>query len=244
MALSQAHRQLGSAFKPVVYAAAFEARLATPATLLDALGALEVSLREVGQVYSTLATLGLRLPSHALAVVRNRADEVVSGEDLPPRPQAHRGCGINAAGGGFGLRAYSSLGGDPASIDRTAHPRFRRRPTPQNLLKRKGLGLCFPGDPVFLDSFQTRQLPGNRGPCAQRLLLRRLIDVIRWTASPKNSPRRYFEDRAAGGSSRRASASVHQPPHGIARRVRIAKVWESVSFSTFYNPSHHQTEGR
>jgi penicillin-binding protein 1B len=33
--VSQAHRQLGSAFKPIVYAAAFEAMLATPATLLD-----------------------------------------------------------------------------------------------------------------------------------------------------------------------------------------------------------------
>lgn len=32
---SQAHRQAGSAFKPVVYAAAFENRVATPATLLD-----------------------------------------------------------------------------------------------------------------------------------------------------------------------------------------------------------------
>jgi penicillin-binding protein 1B len=152
--VSQAHRQLGSAFKPVVYAAAFEAGLATPATLLDdspievlsgdamwspqnydrryrgwitaraaleqsinvpavrmaavtglgriaalaqemglgkqpqrvpalALGALEVSPREVGQVYSTLATLGLRLASHALAAVRDRAGEAVSGEQLP-----------------------------------------------------------------------------------------------------------------------------------------------------------------
>jgi penicillin-binding protein 1B len=152
--VAQAHRQLGSAFKPVVYAAAFEAGLATPATLLDdspievrsgdtvwspqnydrryrgwitaraaleqsinvpavrmaaatglgriaalaqemglgkqpqrvpalALGALEVSPREVGQVYSTLATLGLRLASHALAVVRDRAGEAVSGEQLP-----------------------------------------------------------------------------------------------------------------------------------------------------------------
>jgi penicillin-binding protein 1B len=154
--VSQAHRQLGSAFKPVVYAAAFEARLATPATLLDdspievrsgktlwspqnydrryrgwitaraaleqsinvpavrmaaatglgriaalaqemglgkqpqrvpamALGALEVSPREVGQVYSTLATLGLRLAAHALAAVRDRAGETVSGEQLPGR---------------------------------------------------------------------------------------------------------------------------------------------------------------
>jgi len=33
--VSQPHRQLGSAFKPVVYAAAFEAGLATPTTLLD-----------------------------------------------------------------------------------------------------------------------------------------------------------------------------------------------------------------
>jgi penicillin-binding protein 1B len=152
--VSQAHRQLGSAFKPVVYAAAFEARLATPATLLDdspievrsgntawspqnydrqyrgwvtaraaleqsinvpavrmaaatglgriaalaqemglgqrprcvpalALGALEASPREVGQVYSTLATLGLRFASHALAAVRDRAGEAVSGEELP-----------------------------------------------------------------------------------------------------------------------------------------------------------------
>jgi len=48
-----------------------------------ALGALEVSPREVGQVYSTLATLGLRFDSHALAVVRNRAGEVVSGGELP-----------------------------------------------------------------------------------------------------------------------------------------------------------------
>jgi penicillin-binding protein 1B len=152
--VAQAHRQLGSAFKPVVYAAAFEARLATPATLLDdspievrsgdavwspqnydrrfrgwitaraaleqsinvpavrmaaatglgriaalahamgvgkqpqcvpalALGALEVSPREVGQVYSTLATLGVRLASHALAAVRDRAGEMVNGEELP-----------------------------------------------------------------------------------------------------------------------------------------------------------------
>jgi penicillin-binding protein 1B len=152
--VSQAHRQLGSAFKPVVYAAAFEARLATPATLLDdspievrsgntvwspqnydrqfrgwvtaraaleqsinvpavrmaaatglgriaalahemgiaeqprcvpalALGALEVSPREVGQVYSTLATLGLRFDSHALAAVRDRAGAMVNGEELP-----------------------------------------------------------------------------------------------------------------------------------------------------------------
>jgi penicillin-binding protein 1B len=154
--VSQAHRQLGSAFKPVVYAAAFEAGLGTPATLLDdspievrsgnavwspenydrqfrgwvtaraaleqsinvpavrmaattglgriaalahamgigkqpqcipalALGALEVSPREVGQVYSTLATLGLRLASHALAAVRGRAGETVNGEELPGR---------------------------------------------------------------------------------------------------------------------------------------------------------------
>jgi hypothetical protein len=33
--VAQAHRQLGSAFKPVVFAAAFEARIASPATLLD-----------------------------------------------------------------------------------------------------------------------------------------------------------------------------------------------------------------
>ncbi|HVR08241.1 MAG TPA: penicillin-binding transpeptidase domain-containing protein, partial [Thermoanaerobaculia bacterium] len=33
--LAQAHRQLGSAFKPVVYAAAFDLGVATPATLLD-----------------------------------------------------------------------------------------------------------------------------------------------------------------------------------------------------------------
>ncbi|MBV8199552.1 MAG: transglycosylase domain-containing protein [Acidobacteria bacterium] len=33
--LAQAHRQLGSAFKPVVYAAAFENGVATPATLID-----------------------------------------------------------------------------------------------------------------------------------------------------------------------------------------------------------------
>jgi penicillin-binding protein 1B len=154
--VSQAHRQLGSTFKPVVYAAAFEARLATPATLLDdspievrsgnavwspqnydrryrgwitaraaleqsinvpavrmaaatglgriaalaqemglgkqpqrvpalALGALEVSPLELGQVYSTLATLGLRLAAHALAAVRDRAGEPVSGEQLPGR---------------------------------------------------------------------------------------------------------------------------------------------------------------
>jgi penicillin-binding protein 1B len=152
--VSQARRQLGSTFKPVVYAAAFEARLATPATLLDdspievrsgntvwnpqnydrryrgwitaraaleqsinvpavrmaaatglgriaalaqemgigtrpqcvpalALGALEVSPRELAQVYSTLATLGLRVASHALAAVRDRAGEAVSGDQLP-----------------------------------------------------------------------------------------------------------------------------------------------------------------
>ena len=48
-----------------------------------ALGALDVSPLEVGQVYSTLATLGLRFASHALAAVRNRAGERVTGEELP-----------------------------------------------------------------------------------------------------------------------------------------------------------------
>jgi penicillin-binding protein 1B len=152
--VSQAHRPLGSAFKPIVYAAAFEARLATPATLLNdspievrsgnstwspqnydrhfrgwitartameqsinvpavrlaaatgfgriatlahemglgkepqrvpamALGAVEVSPREVGEVYSTLATLGWRPSSHALVAIRDRAGKVVHGDLLP-----------------------------------------------------------------------------------------------------------------------------------------------------------------
>jgi penicillin-binding protein 1B len=152
--VSQAHRQLGSAFKPVVYAAAFEAMLATPATLLDdspievrsgntlwspqnydrryrgwitartaleqsinvpavriaavtglgriaalaramglpkepeclpamALGAVEATPREAAEVYSTLATLGWRPTSHALAAVRDRAGKTVNGEPLP-----------------------------------------------------------------------------------------------------------------------------------------------------------------
>lgn len=162
--VSQAHRQIGSAVKPVIYAAAFSEAVATPATMLRdspitvkisgrpwkpnnndrgfrgwvtaraaleqslniptirlslqvglnrvvdlardmgidrkidpnpslALGAFEVSPRELAQVYATLANDGLRPPLHGLATVLDRHGEVILGDDLPsPRrvlpPQA------------------------------------------------------------------------------------------------------------------------------------------------------------
>jgi penicillin-binding protein 1B len=152
--VSAAHRQAGSAFKPVVYAAAFSEAVATPATILKdspitvkarglswtpqnydrgfrgpvtvrtaleqslniptvrlalqvglsriialahdaglqtdfepvpalALGAFEVTPREMATLYATLAGGGLRPTLHGLAAVRDRAGEPVTDDEMP-----------------------------------------------------------------------------------------------------------------------------------------------------------------